>query len=715
MNTYRFAWTACFVAFFTACLHSGIVKADSPATTQSDNGASGKAVPATSAPSKLSPTTAPSAAAAHPATRDSGDLTDLSLEDLMNVQVISVSKKRESIADAPAAVTVIDQDMIARSGFSTIPDLLRLAPGMDVARINSQTWAISSRGRNDTYADDLLVLQDGRSLYSPMDSGVHWNSVDYILQDLDRIEVINGPGATLWGSNAVNGVINITSKDSRDTQGWLVSGLGSNDDSNLAVRYGGMISSDTSYRVYFKEKYDQGLPGDAETPASVAGADSWYSQRGGFRIDKHPDDSDSFTLQGDLGNNQLRIPDGVPILVSPYERNSVFDGDDTTGNVLGRWNHKVNDESDFSVQAYYDYFKNYTGTYSDTTNTFDIDFHNRFMVGMRNEVVWGAGYRFYRTETPTEQFVYWTPSEQNRNLFNVFAQDTLKIVPDRLSLTVGSKLEHNDFTGFELEPSGRLLWTPDDRNSIWGSVSRATRSPATINTAINLTTAVVPVPVGGGVTVPADEVLRGKPNFVSEKEVAYELGYRCEVTKSFSVDVRAFYNNYTHALTVDTGTIRAGNPLVIPVTFGNGGQEDSYGGEISGNLRVSENWRLSASYSLLHSTDYLSRGSRGIVYPVGFAQSAPQHQAQVHSYLDITKNLQFNAAVYFTSSVGEFNVPAFWSADLNLKWEPVEGLEMSVGVINLFDTQHPEFGTTAGQGIADQIPRTVYAQLTYRF
>src|SRR5450432_2916369 len=214
-------------------------------------------------------------------------LTDLSLEELMNVEVTSVSKKKEPIANAPAAVTVIDQDTIARSGFSTIPDLLRLAPGMDVARVNSFTWGVSARGLNDQYADKLLVIQDGRTLYTPIFGGVFWNTVDYVLQDLDRIEVIRGPGATLWGSNAVNGVVNITSKDAQDTQGWLVSGRGSNDDSNIVARYGGKISDDTFYRVYFKGKYDNSLPDTAPTLQNTDTIDHWYSGRTGFRIDKH--------------------------------------------------------------------------------------------------------------------------------------------------------------------------------------------------------------------------------------------------------------------------------------------------------------------------------------------------------------------------------------------------------------------------------------------
>jgi iron complex outermembrane receptor protein len=695
----------CLLVLSLGSLGNGFAKGDSaPGAVAAE-----AAAHASTVPSVGSPTTAPAVGPA------AGDLTDMSLEDLMNVQVISVSKTRESIADAPAAVTVIDQDMIARSGFSTIPDLLRLAPGMDVARINSQTWAISSRGRNDTFADDLLVIQDGRTVYSPSFSGVHWNSVDYILQDLDRIEVINGPGATLWGSNAVNGVINITSKDSRDTQGWLVSGLGSNDDSSLSARYGGMISSDTSYRVYFKEKYDQGFPADAGTPQSVAQADSWYSQRGGFRIDKHASDSDSFTLQGELGNDQLRVPDGVPTLVSPYVRSSVYNGFETAGNVLGRWNHKVDDTSDFSLQLYYDYFKNDPGTLSDTTNTVDIDFHDRFKLGQRNEVIWGAGYRFYRIEAPPFATVYWTPESQERNLFNFFVQDTYAIVPDHLHLTVGSKLEHNDYTGFELEPSSRLLWTPDNRNSIWGAISRATRSAATLDNSINLTSAVVPVPVGGGVTVPGEEIIRGNPGFTSETEWAYELGYRLQATKSLSVDTRCFYSNYAHEQSIEPGRITPGDPVVIPATFGNGAEGDTYGGEISANLRVTENWRLSASYSLVRATFFMAPGSRGTVFPLGAAQSAPQHQAQLHSYLDITRNLQFNAALYFASSVGEFNVPAYVSTDLNVTWEPAAGLQVSAGVQNLIDNQHPEFGTTANQGYADQVPRTVYAQLTYRF
>jgi iron complex outermembrane receptor protein len=674
------------------------------------------------------PTTMPTlpAADSHPNTRivspapqstpsNENDLTDLSLEDLMNVEVSSVSKKKESIADAPAAVTVIDQDTIARSGFSTIPDLLRLVPGMDVARINSSTWAVSARGLNDQFADDLLVLQDGRTLYTPADAGVFWNTVDYVLQDLDRIEVIRGPGATLWGSNAVNGVVNITSKDARDTQGWLISGLGSNDDSDVVARYGGKISDDTFYRVYFKGKYNNGLPDTTASLQHTDTTDNWYSGRGGFRIDKHAGDEDTFTFQGDLANSQLRQPTAVPVATPPFSQNTVWDGSDTTGNLLGRWTHRVNADSDFSLQVYYDYLGIPQGPEDFNQNTFDVDFNDRFNLSGRNAITWGAGYRAYQAHSNSSNLEEFLPSNQFRNLYSCFLQDKITVLPDRLFLTLGSKLEHNDFTGFELDPSARLLWTPNKQNSVWAAISRATVSPSLADTGVQGTLARFAVPNGTGGFLPAAATVSGSPNFDSEKLVSYEVGYRVQPTNRVSIDLSTYYNNYTSLRSIESGAMQPGSTVIFPSTLGNGIHGDTYGGEIAVNVQMTEKWRLAASYSLLHATFEPVPGSTDTTTAAVYEGSSPRNQAQLHSYLDITRRLHFNAGIYFTGSIPEFNVPAFVSTDLNVMWEPKDGVEMTVGVINLIDNRHPEFGVTAGQGFADEVPRTFYTQVSYSF
>jgi iron complex outermembrane receptor protein len=626
-----------------------------------------------------------------------------------------VSLSKDDLADAPAAVTVINQDDIARSGFSTIPDLLRLVPGMDVARVNSYTWAVSARGLNDQFEGNLLVLQDGRSLYTPIDGGVWWDSVDYVLQDLDRIEVIRGPGATLWGSNAVNGVVNITTKDARDTQGWLVSGLGGNDDSSLSARYGGKISDDTFYRVYFKGKYDNGFPDTAPTLQQTDTTDDWYSGRGGFRIDKHASDADTFTLQGDLANDQLHEPTAVPMAAPPFSQNTVWNGSTTTGNVLGRWTHRVDQDSDFSLQLYYDYLGVSQGPEFYSQNTLDFDFNDRFKLGDRNEVTWGTGYRAYQTDSNGAYPISLSPSSQFRNLYSLFLQDKIALKPDRLFLTLGSKLERNDFTGFQLEPSARLLWTPDKKNSVWASVSRATQTPSLSSTEIQGTLARFAVPNGAGGFAPAAATITGNPDVDSEKLVAYEVGYRMQPTKRISIDLSTYYNNYSSMQSIETEAAQPGSTVIFPTTFGNGIHGDIYGGEIAANVQVTDQWRLAASYSLLHATFERVPGSTDTASVAEFEGSSPRNQAQLHSYLDITKRVHFNASVYFTGNVAEYNVPAFVSTDLNVMWEPRDRMEVKVGVMNLIDNRHPEFGAEAGGGFADEVPRTFYAQVSYSF
>jgi iron complex outermembrane receptor protein len=641
------------------------------------------------------------------------DLTDLSLEDLMNVEVTSVSKQKEPIADAPAAITAISQDDIERSGFSTIPETLRLVPGMDVARINDRSWAISSRGLNDQFADKLLVLQDGRSLYSPIDGGVYWNTVDYVMQDLDRIEVIRGPGATLWGSNAVNGVINITSKDSRDTQGWLVSTRGSNEDSNLSVRYGAKISDDTTFRVYFKGAYDTGL--DDAVTGQPAFDSSMYSDRGGFRIDKHPSENDTFTLQGDLGNYQIRVPAVVPVAAPPFTADRNYNGTDTTANLLGRWTHRIDNDSNFSLQVYYDYLAIGEGIDESNTHTADVDFQDRFSLGTRNAISWGLGYRLLRTDSQPTEFTTLTPPVSTQTIYSAFLQDTIALIPKHLSLTLGSKFEHNDFTGFEIQPSSRLLWTPDENNSIWAGISRAVSTPTVADDNLRYTASRFEVPNGAGGFVPAEALVLGNQNYKSEELVAYELGYRVKPTSRVSIDVTGFYNNYSRLRSGDPQATQPGSPVVFPQRINNNIAGDTYGAEIATNVQVTNNWRLAGSYSFLNATFETVDGSRNTVTASSYAGSSPQNQAQIHSYMDLTKRLHFNASVYFTGQVTDFAIPAYISTDLNIVWEPKDGVRLTIGVMNLLDSNHKEFGVTQNQGVSDEIPQTFYAQVSLNF
>jgi iron complex outermembrane receptor protein len=288
-------------------------------------------------------------------------------------------------------------------------------------------------------------------------------------------------------------------------------------------------------------------------------------------------------------------------------------------------------------------------------------------------------------------------------------------VPERFFFTLGSKLEHNDFAGFEVEPSARLLWTPDKKNSVWASVSRATRSPSAVDTGVRSTISRFEIPNGSGGTVPAAATIAGNPDFDSEKLIAYELGYRVQATKMVSVDMSAFYNNYTKLQSVEAGVMQPGATVIFPSRFGNGINGDTYGGEIAANVQVTENWRLEASYSLLHATFERVPGSTDTTSVATDSGSSPKNQAQLHSYLDITKRLHLNTGVYFTDRIAQYKVPAFVSTDINLMWEPKDGMELTVGVTNLVDNRHPEFGVTASQGLAGEVPRTVYVQASYSF
>jgi iron complex outermembrane receptor protein len=647
---------------------------------------------------QMSATTEPSASTQP----SSQDLTGLSLEDLMNVQVTSVAKEPQKISNAPSAVSVIGQDDIQRSGLGSIPELLRLAPGMDVAQITSDQWAISSRGQNAYIADNLLVLMDGRSLYSPAFGGVTWNSVNYPLMDLDRIEVINGPGSTLWGANAVNGVVNVITKSAKDTQGLLVDTRGGTQQDYGDFRYGGQIDDNTYYRVYSQVQYG----GNGYQPNGDPAHDEWRGVQGGFRLDRYASPEDTLTLSSDIFFQQLEQNSTNTGADTPLDTNFYNNG----GNLTGKWSHVESDRADTSVLAYYDrqVLSDYPIGYQQ--DTFDLEFQNRFPIGERQDVTWGLAGRdyFIRIVSPTGSPVY--PTYTNEYDINGFVQDQVSIVPNKFQWFIGTKLEYNNLTTLEPQPSTRLLWTPDDKNSVWAAYSHAVRIPSVDQE--------IQFPIGNDIQI-------GTQHPDSEKTDAFEVGYKVQPVKPFTATVSGFYNIYSGLI------VPIPNPEnFTEVDYGNGVNAYSYGGELSLNWQVNPAWRVGASYSYLRIEGHpIIRDAFDLFEPAYETQfiekSAPQNQFQIHSYLDVTKNIQFNTSLYYVDSLafidalneaGSYqSVNAYFRLDANIRWLINPNMTVAVGVQNLLQGRHYESGSVDSVTIPSEVPRTFYAEWTMTY
>jgi len=639
------------------------------------------------------------------------DNSDISLEDLVNIKVTSVSKKETKLEDSPAAITVITQEDIHRLGITTIPDALRLVPGMDVAQINSHEWAVSARGFNDEFANKLLVLIDGRAVYSPTFGGVFWDVQTVTMENLDRIEVIRGPGATLWGANAVNGVVNIITKSAKDTQGGLITTDGGTlYQPSTTIRYGGQLATNLYYRAYATY-----VNGDSfVTPSGNDAPDRWNSIRAGTRLDWEPSPDDRLTLQGDYYRSSFGENVNVITFTPPYTKGINTTDHDDGWNLLSRWAHKFSETSQLSVQAYYDHGKEELDRSFEGHDTIDLDAQHRFALGARNDIVWGLGYRFNGLKLPQgSDFTFNTPVRHDQ-LFSSFVQDEITLVPNRLRVTVGTKLEHNDYTGFEVEPSGRLAWTPAENQTIWAAVSRAIRTPSVFNLNGTLNEPVFPAPPS---PLPVYSSLLPNPNLKSEDLLAYELGYRVEPTKKLSFDVSGFYNVYNNLIIYTSGTpMLEGNPppthLTVPVTTSNGGHGDTYGVEISAQWRPLENWRLGASYSWFEQSD-LSPQAR-------FTETAPEQQAQLRSYLNLTRSLELNNFISYQDRVtsprssGFATIPSYVRLDAGLVWHVTPSLEAGFWGQNLLHNMHKEFGsdTTA---LETEVPRSFMGKITWHF
>ena len=645
------------------------------------------------------------------------DVTTLSVEDLMNMQVTSVSKHRQKLADAAAAVFVLTQEDIRRSGATSIPEALRLVPGLEVARIDENKWAIGSRGFNGRFDNKLLVLIDGRSVYTPLFSGVYWNIQDVMLEDLDRIEVIRGPGATLWGANAVDGVINIITKPAASTQsGVVTAGGGTEERGSGSARYGSKFGNNTHYRVYGKY-FDWG-PSNYANGATAN--DGWNALRGGFRADWTPSGPNSLTFEGDLYRSNYNETLTVPSLTAPYSNTFPNSGVYSGGNILGRWNHATEGGS-MSLQMYYDNTTTVDNSlFVDHQNTFDIDFQDGFHVGDSHQLVWGLGYRSIRDRNDPSFTVSLMPNHVSLNLFSAFVQDEINLVDNRLRLTLGSKFEHNTFTGFEIEPNARLLWTLSPNQSVWTAVSRAVRTPALTEEGLRLNSLVIPPGTPGNpAPLPAVVAVLGNPQFNSEDLLAYELGYRVQATSNLSFDIATFYNNYSNLRSAEPGApFVEGSPaptnIVVPFVAENKMSGGTYGVELFADWKVLPVWRVTGSYSYLQMNIHKNANSNDPT-PDNPNGSSPRHQWYVRSSADLPRHFDLDTTLRFVDHLPSLNLPSYYSVDAHLGWRPVRNLELSIGGQNLLDHQHLEFLPDFVNTAPTLVKRSIFGSITVTF
>lgn len=603
------------------------------------------------------------------------NLADLSLEELGKVEVTSVSGRAQPISGAAASIYVITAEDIRRSGATTLPEVLRLAPNLQVARLDTGQYAISARGFNSSIANKLLVLIDGRTVYTPLFSGVFWDMQDVMLQDVERIEVISGPGGTLWGTNAVNGVINVITRPSGDTQGALGVAYTGNRETGAALRYGGSIGEDGNFRVYAKGSRQQNTQQANGAPV----ADGWDRAQAGFRGDWGLAQG-AFTLQGDTYSanaEQRGMVLGMPlgrIEVSGY-------------NLLARWSRQLSADSDLRVQAYVDHAdREDFASFSPLTDIYDLEVQHAVAFGA-HKLLWGGGYRHARDEVADGVFFGFLPDATVQDWANIFAQDEIAL-STRVSATLGIKFEHNDYTGTEPLPSLRLAWKRTDHDLVWAAVSRAVRAPARLDRDFYFFPPSSPI-----------RIINGGPNFVSEVAKVYELGYRAQPAPRLSYSVTAFQ--------YDWDKLRSGEPP--PAQIQNMIDGRIYGVEAWGSWQATPAWRLSAGLTTLREHLQVEPGSTDPVGPSALGDDA-DYQWMLRSSLNIAPRQELDVGLRYIAALPDPAVPAYTAIDLRYAWHVTRVVEVSLTVQNLFDPEHPEFGDPATRS---EIPRSTMLQLRW--
>jgi iron complex outermembrane receptor protein len=631
---------------------------------------------------------------------------DLSIEELGELQVTSVSRRAENLSDAAASIYVITAEDIRRSGVTSLPEALRLAPGIEVARNSAHEYTISIRGFSSDLSNKLLVLIDGRSVYSPLFAGVFWDVQDTLLEDIERIEIVSGPGGAVWGANAVNGVINVITHSANDTPGTLIKAGAGDEETSAAVRHGWAISEKMDARAYVKHF-------ERDSSELVSGADAfdeWNMSRAGFGLQWRPGAADRVTVDTEayVGEQQALLRGNFTLGTLP--QTDIPGQVDVSGHhVLARWRRDLTSDANWRLQFYYDHTdRQIPGAFNEARDTLDVDFQHDMQNRGRHDVLWGAGLRSTRDDIGTTLFATFEPDSRSDQTLHAFIQDRIELRPNRLFLTAGSKVEDNDYSGFEFQPSVQVSWLPSDRQAVWASVSRAVRIPARLNADLRLT---VPVAIPG-VPLPLYVMVNGNDDFDSEDLSAYEAGYRMQIRSHLSLDVAVFDNRYDNLQTQEAQApfVVPGPPtyLVLAASLDNLMEGESYGGTIVVNWEPIASWRLQFQYA--HTElDLTSKPGSNDAGALTVAGNSPGNQVSVLSFLELPHDLSLFTGIRYVEELPSQSVPSYTAIDWSLAWRPTDNVRASLTVQNANERRHIEFGE------GRQLERSALLTLVWKF
>ncbi len=637
------------------------------------------------------------------------ELLPLSWEELTELDVSSLARQQQTVKNSPAAAFVITAEDIRRSGVTSLPEVLRMVPGMNVAKINATTWAVSARGFNDLFANKLQVMIDGRSIYDPLISGVYWGQQNPALQDIERIEVLRGPSGSLWGANAVNGTINIITRSARDTQGGQIYAGGGNEEHAFGgIRYGEKWGESTYLRGTLSSIHRDAsidLAGQNDTN------DQGNNQTGNFRLDSQLSAHDQLMLEANVSRYRLRGSYiGETSLNPPQWQANDYGRDGVTGSLQGSWKHQTASGHDWHLNMAFTQ-TNWMLAVSEMSRSHTVlDFQHSLPALANHRVMWGINYQTIADNFNNSLTLGFEPAHLTQHNVGVFLQDQIDLRED-LTLTLGNRVEHFSFTGWETEPNARLLWTPDKQHSLWAAISRAVVLPNRAQHSIRLL-----------------RTLPGTPNFIqaqanpmmeTENLLAFELGWRWRINPSLDVDTAWFYNIYDRMQGTKFNGLSTTSPIpnTQQATVGNFRQVKSYGLETALNYRVNQDWRWQASYSINQFQVNYDKNQAWFRDPLTEPHFNPQHSLSLRSLFNLTPDIELDTWGRYVDqiTVDQGKIPAYFSLDVRLGWHPHQALELSFSAQNLLDSQHPEFSDILYIPVASQIQRGYLAQITWRF